>query len=41
MQKILWKFIDYPIREYPVVEEVDPKKKSKKYYYINFIFLFI
>ena len=23
------------------VEEVDPKKKSKKYNYINFIFLFI
>ena len=34
------KFIDYPIREYPVVEEVDPKKKSKKYY-INFNFLII
>ena len=27
---IMAKFIDYPIREYPVVEEVDPKKKSKK-----------
>jgi len=38
---IMAKFKDYPIREYPVVEEVDPKKKSKKYYYINFIFLFI
>ena len=38
---IMAKFIDYPIREYPVVEEVDPKKKSKKKYYINFIFLFI
>ena len=38
---IIAKFKDYPIREYPVVEEVDPKKKSKKYYYINFIFLFI
>jgi len=38
---IMAKFKDYPIREYPVVEEVDPKKKSKKYYNINFIFLFI
>jgi hypothetical protein len=38
---IMAKLKDYPIREYPVVEEVDPKKKSKKYYYINFIFLFI
>jgi hypothetical protein len=26
---IMAKFKDYPIREYPVVEEVDPKKKSK------------
>ena len=38
---IMDKFKEYPIREYPVVEEVDPKKKSKKYNYINFIFLFI
>ena len=38
---IMAKFKDYPIREYPVVEEVDPKKKSKKYDYINFNFLFI
>ena len=35
---IMDKFKEYPIREYPVVEEVDPKKKSKKYY-INFNFL--
>ena len=27
---IMDKFKEYPIREYPVVEEVDPKKKSKK-----------
>ena len=26
---IMAKFKDYPIREYPVVEVVDPKKKSK------------
>ena len=26
---ILQKFLEYPIREYPVVEEVDPKKKKK------------
>ena len=29
---ILKKFLEYPIREYPVVEEVDPKK-SKKYFF--------
>ena len=28
---IMDKFKEYPIREYPVVEEVDPKKKSKKF----------
>lgn len=27
--EILQMFLEYPIREYPVVEEVDPKKKSK------------
>ena len=31
---ILNKFLEYPIREYPVVEEVDPKKSK---FYIFFI----
>ena len=26
-QRVMAKFKEYPIREYPVVEEVDPKKK--------------
>ena len=34
---ILNKFLEYPIREYPVVEEVDPKK-SKFYIFFNFFF---
>ena len=29
---IMAKFKDYPMREYPVVEVVDPKKKSKFYF---------
>ena len=28
-KNIMQKFRDYPIREYPEVEVVDPKKKSK------------
>ena len=36
---IMAKFKDYPIREYPVVEVVDPKKKSKYIFY--FIFKYI
>ena len=31
---ILKKFLEYPIREYPVVEEVDPKKSKIKIYFI-------
>ena len=38
---IMAKFRDYPIREYPVVEEVDPKKKSKFNNIYNNIFLLI
>ena len=36
---ILAKLKDYPLREYPVVEVVDPKKKSK-YYLFNYIYFF-
>ena len=36
---IMAKFKDYPLREYPVVEVVDPKKKSK--FYILFILILI
>lgn len=33
-KKLLAMFIEYPIREYPVIEVIDPKKKSKTYYYL-------
>ena len=35
---ILKKFLEYPIREYPVVEEVDPKKSKIKIFLYNFIY---
>ena len=35
---IMTKFKEYPIREYPVVKVVDPKKKSKKIFIIFIIF---
>ena len=35
---IMAKLKDYPLREYPVVEVVDPKKKSK-YYSFNYIYI--
>ena len=37
---IMAKLKDYPLREYPVVEVVDPKKKSK-YYSFNYIYIFL
>ena len=38
---IMAKFKDYPMREYPVVEVVDPKKKSKLNNHIyNILFIF-
>ena len=37
---IMAKFKDYPMREYPVVEVVDPKKKSKNNLF-NYIYIYI
>ena len=37
---IMAKFKDYPLREYPVVEVVDPKKKSKFYTFFILILIY-